>query len=333
MVQLGRAERRGRRARAIGAKASCSNPTIARPRLAPDRARDAARSATVRVGVRVRNDGPPARSPPKARSSHGMQTIPVSFPGRRSRTGRRRRRRTTVTVAEPGAVGASAARACTTLTLAVGRESSYSARVGLRQLTWHAGRMYLNGAAPAAARRVDPGGRARPRRRADSRATRTRSCAELQGDRGERGRARSTRSTPALLERLDAAGILVWQGIGPVEGAGNWYSSTPSLLRRSRAAGAHRRARGRAASVDLRLEPRRRDRRQRPRRRRGQLRADTHALAARRTTRRAWSPSTSGETTRRTAPARCIAESTRSPRPITPAGMTSRRTHPRSRTR
>jgi hypothetical protein len=35
---------------------------------------------------------------------------------------------------------------------------------------------------------------------------------------------------PALLERLDAAGILVWQGIGPVEGAGNWYSNTPRLL-------------------------------------------------------------------------------------------------------
>ncbi len=36
---------------------------------------------------------------------------------------------------------------------------------------------------------------------------------------------------PALLERLDAAGILVWQGIGPVEGASNWYSTTPKLLR------------------------------------------------------------------------------------------------------
>jgi hypothetical protein len=34
---------------------------------------------------------------------------------------------------------------------------------------------------------------------------------------------------PALLERLDAAGILLWQGIGPVEGAGNWYSTTPRL--------------------------------------------------------------------------------------------------------
>ena len=35
---------------------------------------------------------------------------------------------------------------------------------------------------------------------------------------------------PGLLERLDAAGILVWQGVGPVEGAGNWFSNTPALL-------------------------------------------------------------------------------------------------------
>jgi hypothetical protein len=32
-----------------------------------------------------------------------------------------------------------------------------------------------------------------------------------------------------MLERLDAAGIVVWQGIGPVEGAANWYSTTPKL--------------------------------------------------------------------------------------------------------
>jgi hypothetical protein len=35
---------------------------------------------------------------------------------------------------------------------------------------------------------------------------------------------------PELLERLDEAGILVWQGIGPVEGAAMWYSTTPRLL-------------------------------------------------------------------------------------------------------
>ena len=34
---------------------------------------------------------------------------------------------------------------------------------------------------------------------------------------------------PALLERLDATGFVVWQGIGPVEGASEWQSSTPKL--------------------------------------------------------------------------------------------------------
>jgi hypothetical protein len=33
------------------------------------------------------------------------------------------------------------------------------------------------------------------------------------------------------LERLDAAGILVWQEIGPMEGPGNWTSTTPRLQR------------------------------------------------------------------------------------------------------
>jgi hypothetical protein len=36
---------------------------------------------------------------------------------------------------------------------------------------------------------------------------------------------------PAMLEQLDAAGILVWQGVGPVEGASEWQSNTPALLR------------------------------------------------------------------------------------------------------
>ena len=47
--------------------------------------------------------------------------------------------------------------------------------------------------------------------------------------------ANATRSQhpldPALLERLDAAGIVVWQGVGPVEPTGNWTSSTPAELR------------------------------------------------------------------------------------------------------
>jgi hypothetical protein len=40
---------------------------------------------------------------------------------------------------------------------------------------------------------------------------------------------------PALLERLDRAGILVWQGIGPVDAPGAWTSSTPALAHAARA--------------------------------------------------------------------------------------------------
>jgi hypothetical protein len=46
-------------------------------------------------------------------------------------------------------------------------------------------------------------------------------------------RARKHPLSPALLERLDAAGILVWQGIGPVDSPGAWTSTTPA--RRARA--------------------------------------------------------------------------------------------------
>jgi hypothetical protein len=47
--------------------------------------------------------------------------------------------------------------------------------------------------------------------------------------------ANATRSqhplNPALLERLDAAGILVWQGVGPVDAPGAWTARTPALRR------------------------------------------------------------------------------------------------------
>jgi hypothetical protein len=49
---------------------------------------------------------------------------------------------------------------------------------------------------------------------------------------------------PALLERLDAAGILVWQGIGPVDHPGEWAGTTATGVRRAR-----------LALLDLRLHP------------------------------------------------------------------------------
>jgi hypothetical protein len=54
--------------------------------------------------------------------------------------------------------------------------------------------------------------------------------------------------SPALLERLDRAGILVWQEIGPVDAPGAWTSSTPELAHAAR-------QRVRASVRQLRLHP------------------------------------------------------------------------------
>jgi beta-galactosidase/beta-glucuronidase len=200
-------------------------------------------SARVRVSVLVRNDGPTRSIAPEGTLSRGGQTLAISFPARTIEAGQAARLSATVTVEHP-ALWSPASPALYDLELAVGSECSFGARVGLRQLSWHDGALYLNG------RRVRLHG------------------ASLQEDALGRGDAltasdeedlvrelkaiganavRSQHPLEAgLLERLDAAGILVWQGIGPVEGAGNWYSTTPALLR-----GAEQQARTAALAAAL----------------------------------------------------------------------------------
>ncbi len=187
-------------------------------------------SATVRVGVQVRNDGPSPRTiAPEGTLAHGAQTIPVSFAGQTVAPGETVSMSASVTVEGP-ALWSPGSPNLYDLTLAVARESdSFSARVGLRQLSWHGERVYLNG------RRLQMHGASLQE---DARGH---GDALTPGDQdtlvGELRRigANTVRSQhpldPGLLERLDAAGILVWQGIGPVEGAGNWFSSTPALVR------------------------------------------------------------------------------------------------------
>jgi hypothetical protein len=115
------------------------------------------------------------------------------------------------------------------LELVVAGESGYRARVGLRQLTWSGGRIFLN-ARPltlhGASIEEDVRGRGDALTGADQ-------------DRIVNGLksigANATRSQhpldDQLLARLDAAGILVWQGIGPVDAPGNWSSQGPRLTR------------------------------------------------------------------------------------------------------
>ncbi len=194
--------------------------------LSPDTPEAA--QALVRLAVVVRNEGAERAIAPHATLSDGAQTTPVQFPAQTLAAGQSATFATTATVANPGLWSPSAPNLYT-LTLSVPGESSYTARVGLRQLTWHEGQLFINGRRlklHGASIQEDAHGHGDALSAADE--------STLVGELNAIG-ANAVRSQhaldPALLERLDAAGIVVWQGIGPVEGASEWYSSTPTLLR------------------------------------------------------------------------------------------------------
>jgi beta-galactosidase/beta-glucuronidase len=116
-----------------------------------------------------------------------------------------------------------------TLRLSVPGEAGWRSKVGLREIRWTGGRLLLNGrplVLRGASLQEDAPGRGDALRPADMDAIVRRLRAIG---------ATATRSqhplNPALLERLDAAGILVWQGIGPVDSPGSWTSTTPALRR------------------------------------------------------------------------------------------------------
>jgi hypothetical protein len=237
--------------RAIGASA-LSNPTIQTTLgtgpvvcvRAPCPLIPAVRTATVEIGVEVRNEASDERPiAVEGTLSHGGQTFPLRFSEQRLAPGRVATVSTTVTVPSP-ALWSPESPSLYRLRLAVGEESSYSARVGLRQLAWHDGRTYLNEqplTVHGATVQEDVLGHG-----------------DALTPRDERGIVRELKAIganavrtqhplyPSLLERLDEAGILVWQGIGPVEGAGNWYSRSPALL-----AAAQKQARTAAIAAQL----------------------------------------------------------------------------------
>ncbi|HEY2571666.1 MAG TPA: glycoside hydrolase family 2 TIM barrel-domain containing protein, partial [Solirubrobacteraceae bacterium] len=192
--------------------------------------------ATVTLGVRVRNNGPTRAIAPQGAligGPAGAQSIPIQFPAQTVPQGQTVAMQTSVKVPGP-ALWSPGHPSLYTLSLSVSQpgssapESSYSARVGLRRLTWHEGRLLLNGRQlrlHGASIQEDAKGHGDALAPADQ----AKLVSELQAIGANTVRSQHPLD-PALLERLDAAGILVWQGIGPVEGASNWYSTTPGLL-------------------------------------------------------------------------------------------------------
>ncbi|HEY1458167.1 MAG TPA: glycoside hydrolase family 2 TIM barrel-domain containing protein [Solirubrobacteraceae bacterium] len=201
------------------------DPTI-QTGLQPDT--PTATSALVKLTVEVRNNAPSREIAPVAKLSYANQTISLHFRARRLAHDQTLRMSALARVEHP-ALWSPSKPSLYRLTIRVGGESSYSARVGLRQLTWSSGRMYLNG------KRLVLHGASIPQEARGQGDALTGSgedalIAELKAI-----GANATRSQhpldPALLERLDAAGILVWQGIGPVDPAGGWSAQTPALAR------------------------------------------------------------------------------------------------------
>jgi beta-galactosidase/beta-glucuronidase len=185
-------------------------------------------SAQVDVTVGVRNHAGAREIPVKGTLTNGDRTIDLTF--------------------EPAQVGARRAQlvgAQTVITdpklwspeqpnlwnlqLEVPGESSYRARVGLREVRTQGKDLLLNGKRiklRGASIHEDVFGRGDALLPTDQ-------------DRIVIGlkalNANATRSQhpihPALLERLDAAGVMVWQGVGPTDAPGAWTSRGPKRIR------------------------------------------------------------------------------------------------------
>jgi beta-galactosidase/beta-glucuronidase len=186
-----------------------------------------ASAASVRVSVEVHNYGPSRTLVPEGTLVHGAQTIHLSFPALALAAGEAASDTALAQVPAP-ALWSPRSPSMYQLTLTLGPHTSYSANVGLRQLTWHGGHVYLNGTQlelHGASIMEDARGHGDALTPSDQAGIVT----ELKRIGANVARSQHPLD-PALLERLDEAGILVWQGIGPVEGAGNWYSTTPRLL-------------------------------------------------------------------------------------------------------
>jgi hypothetical protein len=188
---------------------------------------DSSGAAHLKVSVRVSNESSARRLLARGSLVRGNDAVALSFAPLALRHGASAVATATAVIRSP-ALWSPRAPNLYRLSLGVGEESGLSAQVGLRQLTWSDGRMYLNGrrlVLHGATIQEDAEGHGDGLTPGDE----DRLVSELKAIGANAARAQHPLD-PGLLDRLDAAGIMVWQGIGPVEGAGNWYSTTPRLL-------------------------------------------------------------------------------------------------------
>ena len=191
------------------------------------------RRALVNVSLRLRNHARGVRRL-RVRGSLGRdgRSTPLEFGEAWVAHGRSQTVRATLALEDP-ALWSPATPQRYELSIEIPGEATLVREIGLRQLSWGADGLALNG------ERLQLRGAALPpdaRGRGDA----LRPVDELRMVRQLRSvGANATRTqlplSESMLERLDAAGILVWQLIGPWENAGLHESTTPAAAARDRA--------------------------------------------------------------------------------------------------
>jgi hypothetical protein len=184
--------------------------------------------ARVDVAVRVRNRGATRTLRISAALSRAGRSVPLRF-GSPLRIARGRSRTVRAsTVVDAPALWSPDTPNRYDLRVAVPGEATIERMVGLRELTWDGDGLYVNGD-----RLVLRGAALPPDARDHGDALTARDEDRLVAGLRSIG-ANATRSqlplAQSMLDRLDAAGIFVWQEIGPWEPAGRWRTTTPAAL-------------------------------------------------------------------------------------------------------
>jgi beta-galactosidase/beta-glucuronidase len=185
--------------------------------------------AHISLRVRVQNRGRTRTIAPQGTLARpGAAPLPVQFPAQTVQAGGRAVFAVAVDVPDP-ALWSPLSPSLYDLRLFVQGEGGWQGRVGLRQLTVRNHHPYLNGTALylyGASIHEDARGRGDGLRPSDM----DRLIGRLKAIGANATRAQHPLN-PALLERLDAAGILVWQEVGPWDSPGNWLEKTRGLQR------------------------------------------------------------------------------------------------------
>ncbi|MFP5361227.1 MAG: glycoside hydrolase family 2 TIM barrel-domain containing protein [Thermoleophilia bacterium] len=196
------------------------------------RGRGARRRARVELAVRVRNRDAPRSIRVRGAIMRGERTVRrLDFGVAGVGAGTSRELRASATIDTP-ALWSPASPQLYDLRVDVPGEASLRRRIGLREIAWDEDGLRLNGRAltlRGAALPPDARNRGDALRPADEQAI----VAGLRA-----AGANATRSqlplSQSMLARLDAAGILVWQELGPWEPGGRWRFTTPARIAAAR---------------------------------------------------------------------------------------------------